>query len=189
MEDLQGVVDTIRAGVEEIGARFEDPEADWQPVFFALSEQQFVPMVFEGSDFTEEAKDAFSWAATELMRVMQAEVAVFVASIWMVVLEKEAGLAATDQAKAFEAEHGRKPRTYEEAGAIAPRDDPRRVEAVLMHVIEPEQVSMSWAEIHRSTDAPPALGEWQHLAFADSSVEGRFTTPVQEQLRRNVENG
>ena len=186
MLDLEETVQTIRDGVETIGSLFEDPRSDWQPAFFALAEEQFIPMVFEGGDFTEEAKDGFSFAAVELTRMIRAEAAVFVASIWMVVKTDAAAGAAKDQADAFEREHGRRPQTYEEAGVVAPRDDPERIEAVLMHVIEPERVSMSWAEIMRSDDAPPQLGEWHHLED-EAEVTGRFSTPIQEQLRRNRE--
>ena len=155
MLDLEETVDTIRDGIETIGSLFEDPQADWQPAFFALAEEQFIPMVFEGPDFTEEAKDGFAFAAVELTRMIGAEAAVFVASIWMVTLSDEAAQAAKDQRDAFIAEHGRSPRTYEEQGQARPAEDPRRVEAVLLTVIEAERVRMSWAEIHRS-DGPPA---------------------------------
>jgi hypothetical protein len=186
MLDLEETVDTIREGIETIGSLFEDPQADWQPAFFALAEDQFVPMVYDGPEFDEPHKDAFSWASAELVRQLRAEAAVFVASIWMVVLEEPASRAAKDQIEAFEREHGRRPRTYEEQGQTRPADDPSRVEAVLLTVIEPDRVRMSWAEIKRSKNAPPQLGEWQHLSD-DAEVEGRFTTPVQEQLRLNRE--
>jgi hypothetical protein len=181
----QAFADTIRQGVELIGATFEKPDDDWVPAFFVLaSTGTMIPMIFEGP-LDEPGKQKMVQAMVGLARQTRAYAAVFVASSWMTEFSDARGRALRDQHEAFIAEHGRAPETYEEQGIVSPSEAPDRFEAVTMTLYTADATVMSWAPIERHDDSPPTLGEWTVLDSDEAEIAGRLSEPVTEQLRRN----
>jgi hypothetical protein len=157
---LDRLTEQAKEDVELIYSEFEAPDDDLIPYMLMATGQGGLGVVGLDPEFfsNEEAKNLLAYAIMpEALREFSAQGAAFVSAAW-----------TSDRHRDDPGPHP------------LPRDDPNRREAVFALVISATEARTLQAEVTRTDDAPPVLGDW---VISDSSeVEGRFARGMRQGL-------
>lgn len=159
---------TIQTIVVEIGNSFTEPEDDWHHVLINESEEGNEIMMLDGRLFqtTDLKKTLVYRFLVPHLRERGAYRYALVNSAWMLT-------GSPEELSEILQDH-----EYI-------RDNPKRIEAVVIQVVDREQNEMWMAEIKRYKDKPPELGEWNK---ADKgTLTGLMVDPLIEALREDTE--
>jgi hypothetical protein len=150
----------IRNGAEQIAGEIEDPETDWQMVFFMETPEDVLvapvpPQITEDND----AKAQLAEMMAASVRQLKAYTVGMVATSWT----RTAPCTLCGRGWEDEAHHERATCPYEPGPldmGLRPSEDPNRGEAVNVVVWTAEGQATWMAPILRSADRPPKLRPW-----------------------------
>jgi len=178
---FNGLRDHLKEAVEEIGRTFDEPDDDWLPMVFLISNRgktfDTVP-VFEFMQ-NEGTKDLLARVVIpDLIRKTGADVFGFVASAWVL---KNDGPEIRPNMSDEEIE-AIKQRVMAEISAIGGvKNHPDRSEIVALEVISLTRYETWTADIIRHDDGPPTLAEWRG-GGGDKHTESRWSGPVRRAM-------
>jgi hypothetical protein len=161
-----------QTGVAAVQESFTDPDDDWEPVMFAISDDENVVIGLPPAAFaSDRAKDMLCDVALPgIILAGRVRALVMVMSTWEVEYTKEF------------------PRSADPHRQMPPSQHPRRREALYLSGLTATLTRSLRADIQRHPDAPPTLGEWRvrEADHPNYDVTGRFIAPLQEALGQVV---
>jgi hypothetical protein len=157
---LDELLQVAMARAEQIGALLEDPDESWPPRVVAAKWSEMDRLIELQLEF--ESEEAKFEVLEELSRwIVEEEICVFsiTLSAFAVVMEDDA---------------------HPEAPGVRPGTHPDRKAILLVVAMDADEVKTTLAEIDRSEDGPPTLGEWE----ADiSDFSGALAEPFRDALK------
>lgn len=175
----------VQQATREIGEEFKDPDDDWQPAFFVYSPCEehvaHVTPVFptENPMASDRLKDLWAGAMNGAIKQTGATAACMVSSAFMVITSEEERAAYRE--KAEELGVGAHTLNPEDVGQPMPRDNPRRMEVVIVNLHMVDRSIFTVAEIERDGKSPPKLGPYKNVEEL-LSVEGEDAMKAGEAL-------
>jgi hypothetical protein len=166
LDSIDDVGAFLRARAETIGEQFKDPDDDWSPLMFVISDEMSALVGVEIPEEPQVKRILFRDAIPRIVKKQlrgKVKVAAFVSSSWK--LEGD-----TPEHKEWLED--------EERGPI--KDHPDRKEALTIYLMDEKGETQMWvAPILRDEEQPPVLDEWEKSEAAVIS-EGN----IPEMLRR-----
>jgi len=149
--------------IAKITEDFDSPNDDYDPVLLVRDHEDKVAFLGIGADMNDgDAKEEVAKFMFAVISVLRAKEAVFVSSTWMV-----------KDLRDGDVEDGHL--------TVMPRDHPNRVEAVTLMHASLDGDAIHQAEIFRTQDKPPTIGEWNVMATGE--LQGRFGYALRDGLK------
>jgi hypothetical protein len=158
--NLAGLLQFAMAQAERIGELLEDPDGTWLPRVFAAKWGEMDSLIERQLEF--ESEEAKFEALEELSRwIVEEEICLFsiTLSAFAVVMEDNA---------------------HPEAPGVSPGTHPDRKQILLVVAMDADDVQTTIAEVNRSGDGPPTLGEWESDV---SDFSGALAEPFRDALK------
>lgn len=162
MTSLAAEIAHAKRSAESIGESFTEPDAEWAPVMIYVTgsgEHRAAPLSFSSD---EEKVELFERTLPQLLRSESATHVVLVIPVWVLDLP-------TDSERLARVLHGEK---------VA--DQPDKKEYLVVSGATALQDEVWRAEVLRSDDAPPRLGEWRKEAYTQQG--GLMVEPLRRAL-------
>ena len=159
IDDLAGV---MRETIEGVQRQFDEPDDDWLPMMGLVPQDGENVMLAIDADWLANDKSKDELVEKVMLPAIDGVGAKTIATIfsaWMSVLPEDTKIEEI----------------------IRPSEDPDRVEAIVLTVMDSFKIKSWVAEIDRADGFPPALKEWNEMPV--NAFSGRFVDDVQEALR------
>jgi hypothetical protein len=171
---LEAVFSAALTGVVGTEEDFSEPDDDWLPIMLLIDDHRGLSVAAIDGQFMadDEAKEMLAQSVIpRLVKEVDAVAVAFVSSTWM---SRGPRLPGASVPAVVEPETG-------EVRPRRPSEDPNRIEAVVVVACSLKGEITAVAEIQRTDDAPPTLGEWETNRSSKRSP-GRFTNAIYEAL-------
>ena len=162
MEQLR----SFRDHVERVGDSFQEATADWIPMLFLFDRKGRLalgPIIMDGRS----SKDMVPAAVARLCTEHKAVCGAVLFSIWYAVVQTDSPLAEL---------------SAEMMNRFGVSSRPDRREAVQIELYDGKDTEVWYADINRSADKPPALGEWKQQP-RDVKLSGRFANLLERCIK------
>lgn len=160
--DLETLLLLAKDGIAAIGAEFDDPEDDWAPVLFVLSDE--------------------GMAVVDVSMLMQPGMKDLAARAMQLSIEQIGGVAAAFVSSSWTSQTTTD--VMNETGEYPlPSEQADRKEIVMVYGLSADGSVAEMAEILRSDVAPPVLGEWTRHETAEDGFGGRFPDAIKAGLQ------
>lgn len=154
---FEGMSRFIQKMTERVGATFTKPDDDWYPVLFLMTARGLEVHDVRGD------KDEMPVKVERLMLQTNPTYAALLISAYVSTVQVDA-----DRPELLAL-------ALERIDAFGPSNDPERSEALFLETADHFGQHALWeAAIHRHTDKPPTLGEWEKDRFSNN-VAGRLS--------------
>lgn len=162
VETLSEFVDVVKAGVESMGTTFDSPDDDWLPAFMHLQMTDGHDVLYIDMPSDVKGKDRMFAQLYMMLRFKKPIRYAMVMNGYGILMANIPG--ETEEEK------------IENVAAAATEwtdrfsEHPQSVEQITIDAVDCNGEIQSWiAEIKRSEDAPPTLGEWQQIKMPNTS--------------------
>jgi hypothetical protein len=155
--NLETFIEEVKIMTHSVGQTFADPEDDWSPIMFILTDKGIVLIMIQ--TITDEfSKDlTFREILPELIRENEGRMAIFVCSAWTLEMPMK---------PEFE------PPELEDIPL--PSESPDRIEQLMLSAVAPGRTVLCAAKIYRDGEQPPVLSEWSIHGDDEAKLEGRI---------------
>lgn len=161
-EMIDELASVMRDTVEGVQRQFDEPDDDWIPMMGLVPQDGENVMLAIDADWlaNDQSKDEL---------------------VDKVMLPAIDGVGAKTIATMFSAWMSVLPEDTKIEEMVRPSEDPDRVEAIVLTVMDSFKIKTWVVEIDRADGCPPALKEWNEMPV--NGFSGRFVDDVQEALR------
>lgn len=166
-EELHNLFEVAQKQAVVISESFEEPDDDWMPIALALNRDNSLLVVGLDPAFFSNSRSKDDMVEFLVSTIKDKDIQAFVLqlSVWMLQLEPG------------EMKH---PEVLPEGVPDSFADDPRSIEAVVIHGLSADENLCARALIQRSDDQPPKLSEFQTDI---QSTAGRMIEPFRDALK------